>query len=424
MPIRTPIYIDGIVAGHSELNVQRSRQVVQNDKSETKGNSTDSVIPSPRPDPRKVPAVNEETKLTRQLSAIAAIGQSETDLSRKEAFSDFYNNPKKSSKGYNANVAKQGEHGADYGFFQMNQGDVKDAIKLGDKGKPADQAYKETISDFIGDSGKSDSHVYHDAVPPSPPELSFPITGDYPKNIDAFVKKFGRIPATPDEKAFYTGQTPSRGEEDLVAEALDEKRSPAQKEALKNAIITAKHTASELNFPPERVTASDIPYSFMVGGVEHQVGGEYSSKTGIVTIYPGGLSVEPHEIEHAKYDYWRKGGGRISEADMQRMEKSWPGVTPYASENWKDYQEVKKNPPHGDVVNFRDTPKETRDRAINETLAEIALNKYKNEALRRFKMSPSKAEEIYKSKYSPEWEKLYESVDRAWKNRPDLEATE
>ena len=74
--------------------------------------------------------------LTREMAGIAAIGQSETGFNRKEAYSDFYNDPRKRiggkrNPGYNANVAKIGASGADYGFFQMNQTDVDDAIKRG-----------------------------------------------------------------------------------------------------------------------------------------------------------------------------------------------------------------------------------------------------------------------------------------------------
>jgi hypothetical protein len=74
--------------------------------------------------------------LARQVAGIAAIGESETGFNRKEAYSDFYNDPRKfigrkRNPGYNANVAKMGERGADYGFFQMNQTDVDDAIRRG-----------------------------------------------------------------------------------------------------------------------------------------------------------------------------------------------------------------------------------------------------------------------------------------------------
>ncbi len=74
--------------------------------------------------------------LTREMAGIAAIGQSETGFNTKEAYSDFYNDPRKRiggkrNPGYNANVAKIGASGADYGFFQMNQTDVDDAIKRG-----------------------------------------------------------------------------------------------------------------------------------------------------------------------------------------------------------------------------------------------------------------------------------------------------
>jgi hypothetical protein len=59
--------------------------------------------------------------LARKRAGIAAIGASETGFSTKEAYSDFYNDPVKGHPGYNANVARMGSRGADYGYFQMNQ---------------------------------------------------------------------------------------------------------------------------------------------------------------------------------------------------------------------------------------------------------------------------------------------------------------
>jgi hypothetical protein len=65
-------------------------------------------------------------KLRRQLSTMVAIGASETSFNKNEAYSDKYNQPSN-----NANVAKFGERGADYGYYQMNQMDVDDAVRLG-----------------------------------------------------------------------------------------------------------------------------------------------------------------------------------------------------------------------------------------------------------------------------------------------------
>jgi len=70
--------------------------------------------------------------VANQLGFIGAIGATETDFSRKQAYSEAYNQP--SGRGLNRNIrAHPGEAAtySDYGFFQMNAGDVKDAIKRG-----------------------------------------------------------------------------------------------------------------------------------------------------------------------------------------------------------------------------------------------------------------------------------------------------
>lgn len=61
-----------------------------------------------------------------QLAFIRGIGATETGFSQKEAYSEYLN---KSHN--NANVRKYGQSGADYGYYQTNELDVKDAIKRG-----------------------------------------------------------------------------------------------------------------------------------------------------------------------------------------------------------------------------------------------------------------------------------------------------
>ena len=67
-----------------------------------------------------------------QLAFLRGIGQTETGWSRKEAYSEAYNKPSN-----NRNVREYGQDGADYGYFQCNAFDVKDAIR---KGVPPDIA--------------------------------------------------------------------------------------------------------------------------------------------------------------------------------------------------------------------------------------------------------------------------------------------
>jgi hypothetical protein len=62
----------------------------------------------------------------RQLAAVAGIGQGETGFNIREAYTDAYNKYKN-----NANVRQYGQAGADYGFFQMNQRDVEEGVRLG-----------------------------------------------------------------------------------------------------------------------------------------------------------------------------------------------------------------------------------------------------------------------------------------------------
>ena len=61
-----------------------------------------------------------------QLAFIRGIGETETDFSQKEAYSEAYN---KASN--NANVKQYGQDGADYGYYQNNGLDVKQMIKAG-----------------------------------------------------------------------------------------------------------------------------------------------------------------------------------------------------------------------------------------------------------------------------------------------------
>jgi hypothetical protein len=61
-----------------------------------------------------------------QLAFIRGIGATESDFSRKEAYSESLN-----KAGNNSNVRKYGQDGADYGYYQTNALDVKDAIRRG-----------------------------------------------------------------------------------------------------------------------------------------------------------------------------------------------------------------------------------------------------------------------------------------------------
>lgn len=61
-----------------------------------------------------------------QLAFLKGLGMTETHFSHKEAYSEQYN---KASN--NANVRKYGQDGADYGYYQTNGLDVKDAIRRG-----------------------------------------------------------------------------------------------------------------------------------------------------------------------------------------------------------------------------------------------------------------------------------------------------
>lgn len=61
-----------------------------------------------------------------QLAFLRGIGMTETDFSQKEAYSEKYNQPSN-----NRNVREYGQDGADYGYYQTNALDVKDAIRRG-----------------------------------------------------------------------------------------------------------------------------------------------------------------------------------------------------------------------------------------------------------------------------------------------------
>lgn len=61
-----------------------------------------------------------------QLRFIRGIGQTETHYSKKEAYSEQYN-----QESNNRNVREYGEKGADYGYYQCNQLDVEHAIRIG-----------------------------------------------------------------------------------------------------------------------------------------------------------------------------------------------------------------------------------------------------------------------------------------------------
>ena len=61
-----------------------------------------------------------------QLAFIRGVGETETGFSKKEAYSEAYN-----QESNNANVRQYGQDGADYGYYQTNALDVKDAIRKG-----------------------------------------------------------------------------------------------------------------------------------------------------------------------------------------------------------------------------------------------------------------------------------------------------
>jgi hypothetical protein len=70
--------------------------------------------------------------IANQMGFIGAIGATETDFSRKEAYSEKYNQP--GGGGINRNIAaspREAAKFADYGFFQMNQAQVNQAVKMG-----------------------------------------------------------------------------------------------------------------------------------------------------------------------------------------------------------------------------------------------------------------------------------------------------
>jgi hypothetical protein len=61
-----------------------------------------------------------------QLAFIRGVGETETGFSKKEAYSEAYN-----QESNNANVREYGSDGADYGYYQTNALDVRDAIRRG-----------------------------------------------------------------------------------------------------------------------------------------------------------------------------------------------------------------------------------------------------------------------------------------------------
>ena len=61
-----------------------------------------------------------------QLAFLRGIGMTETGFSKKEAYIEKYNQPSN-----NRNVKQYGQDGADYGYYQTNGLDVKDAIRRG-----------------------------------------------------------------------------------------------------------------------------------------------------------------------------------------------------------------------------------------------------------------------------------------------------
>ena len=61
-----------------------------------------------------------------QLAFIRGVGETETGFSKKEAYSEAYNQASN-----NANVRQYGSDGADYGYYQTNALDVRDAIRRG-----------------------------------------------------------------------------------------------------------------------------------------------------------------------------------------------------------------------------------------------------------------------------------------------------
>lgn len=117
------IFIDGHHVGTTLTTVHRGpseHQQTQQNAVQTQQNSVQaSATPS-----QGFGGGDTSYDMPRHARAfIDAIGRSETDFGHTEAYTNKYNLPKN-----NANVRKYGEAGADYGFFQMNEKDVNDAI--------------------------------------------------------------------------------------------------------------------------------------------------------------------------------------------------------------------------------------------------------------------------------------------------------
>jgi hypothetical protein len=76
--------------------------------------------------PEAVVPLNKLQGLARQLAFITSIGSTETDFSRKQAYSEKYN-----LASTNRNVAKFGPQAADRGFYQMNEQQINRAVAMG-----------------------------------------------------------------------------------------------------------------------------------------------------------------------------------------------------------------------------------------------------------------------------------------------------
>jgi len=82
--------------------------------------------PPTETEPEPESALTLESIDPHQLAFIRGIGLTETALSKKEAYSEAYNQPSN-----NAMVRKYGDEGADYGYYQNNSIDVGEAIRDG-----------------------------------------------------------------------------------------------------------------------------------------------------------------------------------------------------------------------------------------------------------------------------------------------------
>ena len=85
---------------------------------------------------------------------LRGIGQSESSFDINQAYSEAFNTTDPHARGFNKNVARLGQRGADYGYYQMNRSDADYAeANLGMSHSQAEHLYGK------GPSGKGTSSV-------------------------------------------------------------------------------------------------------------------------------------------------------------------------------------------------------------------------------------------------------------------------